>query len=581
MEGKYYYISVDKWNLMESLVTESISPYSFYWKRNFSNSLSRIKDEGNKRNSQLLLCSAKKGNNCLIGIHESLLDRASLHQIPKKGNKGYYQEYFSYNKTIYFRKGFIKFLFQSEYDKKEIVAESKIVFESKCFAKYEESFSVDKGIESIPKNYKPFDSQPSTFEEGTFIDFDNRYNVAKAAIIGYARGLLTSMGANEQSLKSAIVKLKNDFAGLHTDIMVNNIAITNPALYQNGIRTCKRIFNELREEDTNYFDMLLQILSQLKLLANKRALELSAMNEDNYESKLRDRKKHVITEINTIEVANNMDGIKRELEEIKDEEVLNGKAIGQSRLYYKKGTKEYERKKSLKKLIAEFEGHNAQYASLQKELKNINDKLMSKETKSTEYDNTITTMFNRISDILNDVIKKVNDSRSQTNIDLSRIKIGNGTISIINDGDVEITYFNIVINYLLQNSPYKPISDSSIASIIEETGRNFSGLEDSKTEKGERILSTLREFWKYKNNKVQSFQIPDNMPVFDSVMSFFVKPFGFDQIERYMLNRHYTEKQYAFMLWCACKGFADLPKTFTNVLYSDNQSQIVDDFLFE
>lgn len=151
MEDKFYYLSVDKWNLMESLVTESISPYSFYKKRNFSNTLSRIKDEGNKKYSQLLLCTSKKGNNCLIGIHESLLDKDSLKGILKKDKKGYYQEYFSYNKTIYFKKGFVKFLFKNDTDINEIVAESRIVFELKCIDKYKDFFLVDNSISNIPK----------------------------------------------------------------------------------------------------------------------------------------------------------------------------------------------------------------------------------------------------------------------------------------------------------------------------------------------------------------------------------------------------------------------------------------------
>lgn len=87
MEEKYYYLSVDKWNLMESLVTESISPYSFYWKRDFSNTLNRIKDEGNKKYSQLLLCTSKRGNDCLIGVNESLLDKESLMRILKRIRK--------------------------------------------------------------------------------------------------------------------------------------------------------------------------------------------------------------------------------------------------------------------------------------------------------------------------------------------------------------------------------------------------------------------------------------------------------------------------------------------------------------
>ena len=32
-----YYISINSWNLLESFVTESLSPFAFYGKRNFGN----------------------------------------------------------------------------------------------------------------------------------------------------------------------------------------------------------------------------------------------------------------------------------------------------------------------------------------------------------------------------------------------------------------------------------------------------------------------------------------------------------------------------------------------------------------
>ena len=56
---------------------------------------------------------------------------------------------------------------------------------------------------------------------------------------------------------------------------------------------------------------------------------------------------------------------------------------------------------------------------------------------------------------------------------------------------------------------------------------------------------------------------------------------GFDQIERYMTNKKYTEKKYAMMLWAACNGYAALPKTFTNVLYQDKTNYIDMDNLLE
>lgn len=59
---------------------------------------------------------------------------------------------------------------------------------------------------------------------------------------------------------------------------------------------------------------------------------------------------------------------------------------------------------------------------------------------------------------------------------------------------------------------------------------------------GKMILNTLREYWLYKNQRVDSFNIPEGMPVLQSIMSFFVKPLGFDQIERYMMIKSFRVK---------------------------------------
>lgn len=182
---------------------------------------------------------------------------------------------------------------------------------------------------------------------------------------------------------------------------------------------------------------------------------------------------------------------------------------------------------------------------------------------------------------MNDLIKKIDNSQSFSNISLSDLKVKKNSIFLEDDGNVEIQYFNIALDFILNSDLPKPISDSTILRIIEETGKEFSKLDTAKTEGGIKIISSLRNFWRYKTNQSQSFELPNDMQVFDSIMSFYVKPFGFDQIERYMMNHQYTQKQYAFMLWAACKGYADLPKTFTNVLYESDSSNYIDNFLFD
>lgn len=45
----FYYISTNSWNLLESFVSESISPFSFYQVRGYGNNLSRYLDGTNER----------------------------------------------------------------------------------------------------------------------------------------------------------------------------------------------------------------------------------------------------------------------------------------------------------------------------------------------------------------------------------------------------------------------------------------------------------------------------------------------------------------------------------------------------
>ena len=89
-----YYLSINSWNLLESFVTESISPFSFYDKRNFGNNLSRYLGSNSEKINFLILSDKDQGGDFTIIIDEALLDKSNLVKI--KGLKGS----FTYNKTI-------------------------------------------------------------------------------------------------------------------------------------------------------------------------------------------------------------------------------------------------------------------------------------------------------------------------------------------------------------------------------------------------------------------------------------------------------------------------------------------------
>lgn len=225
-----------------------------------------------------------------------------------------------------------------------------------------------------------------------------------------------------------------------------------------------------------------------------------------------------------------------------------------------------------------FEENNAQYKSLLSEYQDLNQRIIESESGKTKFDNAIGALFIRVSDLINDLQKKNDAGKSLNAVDLSPVVISQEGTLRLNDekaNRAEIEFFNVLLNSLVKRDVLDTISDAFVLSLIETAANAYKLCASAETAEGEKILACLRNYWKYKHNTISSFSIPDDMPVLQSVMSFFLKPFGFDQIERYMLNRKYTEKKYAMMLWAASNGYAALPKTFTAVLYQD-QANFVD-----
>ena len=96
-----YYINVTSWNLLESFVTESLSPFAFYQKRNFGNNLSRYLDKANEKTNYLILSTKDQGGDYVIKVDENLLDSSCIFPIRKS------KTLFIYSKTICYVQIFI------------------------------------------------------------------------------------------------------------------------------------------------------------------------------------------------------------------------------------------------------------------------------------------------------------------------------------------------------------------------------------------------------------------------------------------------------------------------------------------
>lgn len=554
-----YYIEISSWNLLESFVTESISPFSFYSERNFGNNLSRYLSGEKERANYLILSTKDLGGNISLIIDDSLIESSCL--SPIKGLK----TAFTYPKTIYFKKGLVSFRFSTPELRDSLIAESQILLEVKCLDKYSSTFDV-KSIESKNvKGIKAF-SNPISYEKGAYVNYDNKFNKIKGAIVGYARGQYTSSDEVSLLLQNNLRDIKNSFGGMNTQIMMSDVFDENSDLSER-IKKCKEIYF-MTVGVSNSFDVLLDQYKEVINLAKMRSEEKKqSYNNNQKKENLLKEKTYIEDRISQIEESFNIIEVKKELDSIKALEKANGERVGKSRLYFKKDTVEYERKRQLKSIIEEFENGNAEYIQYKNRLYQIDQEL---NDDSNKFDNILSVIFTRISDILNDLIKNASSLTNGGIVDLSHVSISDSLYLSSNPDDSEICYFNILLNCILSSTTAKQLSEHSVLLVLEESAKLFKSMPLSKKNSGKMILNTLREYWSYKNQRVDSFNIPEGMPVLQSIMSFFVKPLGFDQIERYMMIKKFSSKAYAFMLWGAWIGFADMPKTFTNVLYQDD-----------
>ena len=535
-----YYIEISSWNLLESFVTESISPYSFYSERNFGNNLSRYLSGEKEKYNYLILSSEDLGGDISLIVDESLIDITCLKSINKRLTTA-----FTYPKTIYYRKGFVKFRFDSSSLKDSIIAESRILLEVKCLDKYVPDFFVKSKKSKMKADISKLKDFLS-FERSAYIDFDEKFNKLKGALIGYTRGQYTTSDDTTLKLQNDLRDIKNSFGGMNTQIMMSDVFHEDSDLSER-IRNCRELYFKVVGMD-NSFDVLLDQYEEVIRLAKIRSEEKKQLYNNQRKDDLLQEKTYVEDCISRIEQSFNIVKVRKELDSIKALEKTNGERIGKSRLYFKKDSAEYERKQQLKIIIDEFEKGNAEYIHYKNRLYQIDQEL---NDNSNKYDNILSAIFTRISDILNDLIKNTSNLTNGGVIDLSQVFVSDSLYLSSNLDDSEICYFNILLNCILNSTTAKQLSEHSVLFILEESAKLFKSRPLSREDSGKMILNTLREYWSYKNQRVDTFTIPEGMPVLQSIMSFFVKPLGFDQIERYMMIKKFSCKAYAFMLWGA------------------------------
>lgn len=576
-----YYLSVTGWNLLESFATESLSPFSFYEERNFGCNLSRYLSS-NERVDYLILSTKDRVGDYSIRIDDRILNTECL--IPLKGKKCD-ETLFLYPKTIYYQRGYVAFRFNTQELKDSLIAESQILIEIKCINKYKDSFFVKKIITkgiSLDKIENPI-----PFHRKEYISDDNIYDKVKGGIIGYGCGLLYSKNENSQTTIVQLKKLKNLFGGLYTSIMVNGIAVKDMPLYTMSINQCKEVYNQTTAPKTNLFEILTHQFAKICDLATIREKDILSHNHKTEQKKyeLDKEKEELVQQLHKIKAEYNIDQFENELDKIKFQERINGEKIGKKRKYFSKNSEEYLRKQYLKGMIKKFEENVPYYKRISQQIADIENKIIELNYNNGKYDEALSALFMRVSDIMNDIIRNVNDNTSGTaEIDLSIFDMDSqNRICIKNDVHIsaEIEIFNLMLQYALKHN-VKKISDAYILEMITVAANDFKRKYlSTENDDSKLILDTLRSFWNYKNNRSTTFDFPERMPILNSIMAFLIKPLGFDQMERFMLNKGIQNYQFGFMLLGASIGYAAIPKTFTRQLYEEEKKyHTMDEYLF-
>lgn len=572
----HLWMPISQWNLNEVFTTESISPISFYSVRDFGNPVTR--NEGNFEDANyLVLFEERVSSEIIIEIYPDLIDKTEL-QDTKLG-------YFEYYKTIYLRSGSFKVHFGSEDNLKEFLNHQFMLLEVKTVNKYKlESFVISdnkaKKIKKVSYQAKILSEQS---EKEPF--FDKAYNQIKGMIYGFVIGSLGSLGENEQGLVSDLTKLKNTIGGVHTDI-----ALSDQYSYfwlfnvKKQIRDCEERFRkQIDNKTSDVFSTLILRLQEVDNLNKMRCEELSKQKSPSFKRDfdiVQDNLEKARKAVYLYECKHNITSLKEELEKIKQEERDRGKAKGKKREYYKKkeNPEKYYRKQDLKNRIEEFEKDDFEYKELKNKVYTLEDRVKFFQQGGTQFDTSINEQFNRITEHLNDIVKRTNNyflsknnkenslpdilfkiaPDSLTNHYFEKIKSYNDfaiqlpstLLNEISKKEIELLIISLNAVLSFPQGRLGNYSEKGVLNIIAEIGKH---LPDSD------FKNSLRDYYAYRTAKSDNFAFPKNN-ILASIIVFFMKLQGHDQINKMLIAKGIHYKQIAFMLYGAYTGFANLPK---------------------
>lgn len=597
-ENNSLWLPIELWNLNELFTTESISPISFYSERNFGNPVNRNQGMIEDKNNLILFDDAVQ-NSILLEVSNTLLDSNFLTEI-KSTKKGKLKS-FEYSKTIYLKNGNFNIHFSSGEKLNEFLNNTFMLLEVKTTNKYKNELSV---MEVMPEKKAFYQSKLISDKSRLEPFFDRAFNQIKGLIYGYLIGSIGSLGEKEQSLVSGLSKLKNSIGSVHTEIALseeyNGFWLIN---IRKQVKDCQKSYFDNFGKQSDVLDTLQLRLEEIDNLNKMRCDELSKQKSPSYKrdfEKEQNSLEKIKQTLYKYEDENEITSLRGELEQIKQEEKRKGELKGKTREYYKIGTEEYDRKQELKNLISRLE-ENEEYQKLKRNVNIYEERLRNFQFGMTQFDTSITEQFSRISEYLHEITKittnyflSINNKSNKFpeisfEIDILRLahfysnrKSEYEDFSFVfpssfvsNLNEFELQLLSITVNSILSKPQGRlgNFSEQNILEIIKDIGEHLP--ENS-------FKQTLRDYYKYRIGKNDSFNFPENS-VIANIIVFLMKLNGHDQINKMLVAKNIHNRQIAFLLYGAYLGFANMPKTFTNIIFDSDNTELfsyIDNYLF-
>ena len=618
---KHYWIPTTTWNLSDVFVTESISPFLFYTKRLFGSKSNQIADDkGNliEANNSIILYpknfsfTPSIGKPVFILVNSNSLDKKFI-EVDDNGIA-------YYRKTIYLKRGNFQVRFLSENDKNIFIATLSINLETKTLKKYNVEFNFSANKQNILHIHSPSDifnfKVDTRLAEATNEDqiyFDKAFNQIKGLIYGLVCSTIGKKTIVQITLEKSLQNLKNKISGFRTRLELSevyNSEMITP-LIENVNEVEKKNSIVFPETSSTVFQSITQRLTEIGSLQTLRLATLATQRQ-----KFATIDKSTIQKLKgNLQVLQDDDFKLKSKEEKLCEQRKKLDAEYKSIKRPKKNSAEYEQKNSLRESINELkeaiekikEERRPGKAEIQKYKQELAE---YSEFGRTQYDSNIEEQFYKISGYINDLIFLTNDKITQAQQsqrkypDLSQIKFDIRSLTNAFNGnkqndfvvslkselfefasDEERFLFKEILEVILLETNFSTeVSETSITNISEKVFANFSEGNFAVSGIGKEILSHLQNLSAYRTNKEMNYTFPNSIPVLQNFISFIIKPYNNDELKNFAYSKEVKDIHFAFSMWAAYIGFANLPKTFTNIVLESGDDELMeylDDYLFD